>query len=208
MLNVPGRSCPWSTDRQADLLRCGRSPYPYGSRRHAQRANQTWGRPTSGPPGQPLGGGTTHTTATSNVSAPGADAEQVALPAGQATSCTWPVPTSAKSNSLAFSPLLKFITSVVAGFATCTSLLNAVQSRPLTMVRLSVTSSPIVEVDRLAAVALGREVARVMAALHDPATQQGPGGAHGEYAHQPRASICVRSCPLSSSRFRKCVTRL
>src|SRR5215472_4802237 len=129
MLNVPGRSCPWSTDRQADLLRCGRSPYPYGSRRHAQRANQTWGRPTSGPPGQPLGGGTTHTTATSNVSAPGADAEQVTLPAGQATSCTWPVPTSAKSNSLAFSPLLKFITSVVAGFATCTSLLNAVQSQ-------------------------------------------------------------------------------
>jgi hypothetical protein len=43
----------------------------------------------------------------------------------------------------AFSPLLKTVTSVVAGFATCTSLLNALQSRPLAITILSVTSSPL-----------------------------------------------------------------
>lgn len=84
----------------------------------------------------------TYDTSTSNVSAPGAAAEQVPLTAGPATSCTCPVPTSAKSNGRAFSPLLTFMTSVVAGFATCTSLLNALQSRPSAIVRLSVTSLP------------------------------------------------------------------
>src|SRR5215472_18602682 len=84
-----------------------------------------------------------HTTFTSNVSAPGVDAEQVVPPAGQATSCAWPVPTSVTLKNRAFCPLEKVMTSVVAGLATCTSLLKAAQSCPLAITRLSVTSSPL-----------------------------------------------------------------